>query len=60
MLRTSFACRIVYITSPFSRGCTATRYSRPYRASLPMPALPFIPSRMTANASVAMAPSGAR
>src|SRR5204862_6875 len=34
--------------------------SRPYNATLPMPAFPFIPSRITANASFATGPSGAR
>ena len=59
-LRISAAWCSVYMTIPRSWGRTATRYSRPYRASLPMPTLPFIPSRMTAKALAAMAPSGAR
>src|SRR5262249_46861445 len=57
MLRISLACRRVYMTMPRSRGCTLIRYSRPYSATFPMPAFPFIPSRITANASFATGPS---
>ena len=58
--RTSLARRRVNMTSPFSRGWMATEYSRPERASLPIPALPRSASRMTANALDATSPSGAR
>ena len=37
----------------------ATRYP-PVKRELPMPVLPFMPSRITAKAPVAMLPSGAR
>ncbi len=47
MLRISAAWCGVYITMPRSCGRTATRYRRPPSASLPIPTLPFMPSRVT-------------